>query len=48
MIKNKVFTVEINTLSKRIVKIIPALGRPIVINNKENKVSTYYILMGLF
>ena len=36
MIKNKVFTVEINTLSKRIVKIIPALGRPIVINNKEN------------
>ena len=40
MIKNKMFTVEINTLSKRIVKIIPAPGKPIVINNKENKVST--------
>jgi len=47
MIKNKVFIVEINTLSKRIVKIIPALGRPIVINNKENKVSTLLYTDGI-
>ena len=47
MIKNKVFTVEINTLSKRIVKIIPALGKPIVINNKENKVSTLLYTDGI-
>lgn len=47
MIKNKVFTVEINTLSKRIIKIIPALGRPIVINNKENKVSTLLYTDGI-
>lgn len=40
MIKKKMFTVEINTISNRIVKIIPAPGKPIVINNKENKVST--------
>lgn len=47
MIKNKMFTVEINTLSKRIVKIIPALGKPIVINNKENKVSTLLYTDGI-
>lgn len=40
MIKKKMFSVEINTLSKRVTKIVPTVSKPIVINNKENKVST--------
>lgn len=40
MIKSKTYVVEVNTLSKRVIKFIHTIGKPIVINNKDNIVST--------
>ena len=47
MIKNKTFTVEINTVSKRVFKLIRSAGRLININNKDNLVCTLLYTDGL-